>query len=270
MVVTAEPPIVREAEHVRTWGRLFVLLAAVAGVAALIGGADLAGAEGLLIGAALAAMFWCGAAYIHLRWLATPQPEKRTHRIEAADGSAAFRVDLRPHLPLSLLLGGIGMVVFFGVTGLVLGSTFWLVAGGLLSLLGLLPIPDAIRALTASERCAVLDPHGIVYAGYSFETRVAWDDVASVGFDDSNKNLQALRLDIGPRDTLTWTSRRWIARIEPTPTPNRLSIPLIVFDQPASLTAVCQGMIQTPADHRPRYLESVGTSMLTRPSTSHH
>ena len=62
----AEPPIVQQAERVKVWMRLFVLFAVVAGIAAIVAAPVVDGAEGLVLGIALAAGAWMGAAVIHL------------------------------------------------------------------------------------------------------------------------------------------------------------------------------------------------------------
>ena len=181
-----------------------------------------------------------------------------------ADG-VTFHVDLRPQLPLLMLSAGLGMVLFFGIAGLWSGSPVWLVLGGLLALMGLYVIPDAIRALTATGREAVLDATALTYRGYSYETRVVWDDIASVTFDTSNKRLPAMTFTLRPGRAVTSTRRRWLAHVEPPPKPDRFTIPGIVLDQPWGFLALCNGLAETPAERRAGYLERVGDTMLLDP-----
>lgn len=263
--MSTTPPIVQQAESVRVWLRLLVLVSAVAGVAGLVGGVSTGEAEGVALGVALASLFWAAAALVHLRWLAVPQPEKRTVHVSTADG-VEFRIGLRPQLPLSMLALGIGFTVFGGFMAIWIDSAVLAAVFAFVALLGVLLIPDTIRALTASEPGAVLDIHGLTYRGYSYETSAAWDDIASGGFDGSNRNLPAVRLDLRPGRQLRWTRRRWIARLEPTPETNRFVIPAIVLDQPWNVLALCEGMAAAPADHRAHYLESVGPTMLASPT----
>lgn len=261
----AEPPIVHDARRVLGWWRLAVVGLVVAGAGAIVAGAYVRGWAGLAIGGVLAIFLWSGAAYLHLTWLAVPQPEKRTHLVDTSEG-LELHVGLRPHLPLAMLVGGIGMTVFFGFLTFWMESTWWLVVGGLCALLGLLPIPDAIRALTSSDRGAIIDAQGIAYNGYSYETRVAWDAVASGDIDRSNRRMITMMLVLRPGQTMTWTRRRWIAHFEPPPESTRFKIPAIVFDQPWNVLAVCTGIAETPPDHRPGYLANVGRTLLEDPT----
>ncbi len=263
--MTTDPPIVQRAERVKTWLRLFVLLALLVGVAALVAAPVFAGGEGLLLGTALAAGAWSGAAIAHFTWLATPRPDARTHRIDTATGTA-FRLGLRPQLPLMMLSTALGLLLFFGIAGVWMGGPLWLVLCGIFALGGLYVLPDAIRALTMTGRKAVIDATGFTYNGYSYETRVAWDDIASVDVDDRNKNLPAMTFTLRPGRTLTWTRRRWVAHAEPPPKPDRFTIPALVFDQPWNVLSICDGMTKTPADHRAGYLANVGRTMLEDPA----
>ncbi|MCW2791028.1 MAG: hypothetical protein JWO76_126, partial [Nocardioides sp.] len=154
--------------------------------------------------------------------------------------------------------------------GLWMGSMFWALAGAAFVLLGLVVIPDSVRALTATGRGAVLDARGFTYHGYSYVTRVAWDDIASAEFDTSNPRLPAMTFSLRPGANLTWTRRRWLAHLEPPPGPSRFTIPAIVLDQPWSVLALCSGMVETPVDRRAGYLASVGERMLVDPAFPHH
>jgi hypothetical protein len=268
--VIDEPPIVQQAERVRTGLRLLVLVLVGVGAAAGIGGFAVGGFDGIAIGCAIAALAWSSAAGIHFTWLSAAQPQKRTHRVQTADG-VEFRLVLRPQLPLSMLAFGGGFAVFFGWMTVWTDSPLLRVLTGLLALLGLVVVPDATRALAAKDRGAVLDAAGLTYRGYSYETTtVPWDSIPSGTFDASNPRVPAMTFKLRQGTTLTWTRRRWLAHLEPKPRPDRFTIPAIVFDQPWSVLATCNGMAQAPAEHRAEYLASVGGQMLTDPAFPHH
>ncbi len=226
-----ESSIMEEAERLKTWWRLAVLVLVVVGIAALVGLPIIGGVRGVVAGVAIAAIVWAGAGVVHFSWLAAPRPEGRTKRVEVG-GGAEFHVGLRPQLPLMILFVGAGLATFFGLIAVVLGSALWLIAGGAFALLGVVIVPDAIRALTASGREAVIDATGFTYRGYSYETRLAWDDIALADLDTSNKNRPTFAFLLRPGARLSWKKTRWIARLEPDPAPDRFYIPVIVFDEP--------------------------------------
>lgn len=259
--MSTQPEPLRRAEHARTLLRLAVGLAVIVGLA-LVGVGVALGVSGCV---AAGVFIWLEGAYLHLAFLARPQPEKRIRRV-ANDAERRIEIGLRPQLPLGLLCAAGGFVVALTWTLLWTESVLVRVLLLVCLLLVLLVVPDSVRALLTSGRGVTVTAQRLSYRGWSYDAEIDWDAVETVDLDTSNPQRPSIRITLKSGVSTDYPRHRVLVSLEGKPGPRNFLIPSIALDQPWNLLGVASSLANEPAAHRAGYLDSVGTPILTDPT----
>lgn len=214
-------------------------------------------------GSVLTSGFLCGvAAFFHLMHFVRPRADKRVRQELGPDG-VRIRVGLRPQRPLALLSGEFSAVMLLAA-GVVLDIPVWgQVAAGALAVLGLVVVPDSVRALLVGDRGVVLTPRTLTYRGWSYDFDVLWDEIILVSVDGSNPYLVCIRVDLLSEEVPPATRHRIVLGLEPPPQPAHVKIPWVAVDCPAQLAGLARRLSELPAELRHQHLAAHGLAIMT-------
>jgi len=269
----------------RSRGRVRVTFVAVILLGVVAAGALLWAEDGetvLLVVVALGVL-WGTAAHLYFLYYSSRRRRRRQPQwVVDADGSR-LRIRLRRDLPLGL----------FGAAWVVLSlaaATPWLDAdsgryaglGPLIIPLGLLlgtvaavAVADLLRMLARPDRALVLDEAGLTYRGFSYEIRIAWDQLSMC----MRESLQSPRRTVGLRvwaradrradrqvDRLEGVRRlRWMCHVEPPSQGASFAIPYLVLDDPEPVRRFVEEMILLPPDRRSGRLSHLAYELSAEP-----
>ncbi|MEU6137593.1 hypothetical protein [Nocardioides sp. NPDC047086] len=156
------------------------------------------------------------------------------------DDGRAIDFTMGVRTPLTMLLVGIGFTGFFLAAGIAVGVP----GGGVLvwavGLLFVILVPDSLRAL-ARKPTLRLSADKVALHGWTTDVSLAWDDILTVMYDDSDPIRPRLNL-LGRTTAPSFRagSSRLIVPLERTPKRPELSVYLAAFSDPDGLRVVVE------------------------------
>ena len=191
-------------------------------------------------------------------------------RVMLIDGGTALEVRMRSRTPITMLLVGVGFTAFFIAAGLAVGVPGGGVFVWVIGLLFVILIPDSIKALTRGPRLR-LSPENVDLRGWTTDVSLAWDDVHTVLFDDSDPIRPRATL-LGRTTSLSFTvkSSKLIIPLDRQPKRPELSVYLAAFDEPDRLRGSLEHLQRMTASERaswigPGAVELLDGTMQRRP-----
>jgi len=172
-------------------------------------------------------------------------------------------IPLNGRTPLTMVLLGTSFALLFVVAVFAVGVG----DGGLLFLplvlLFAALVPDALRGLLRKPGL-VLTADGITYRGWTLDSRLAWDDVVSVGLDLTEPRRPRL-LVAGRPDAASWevTSHRLVLPLDRVPSGPRIVVLAGALDHPTRAEVLIRRLAASPAADRPGLLGPDGVAFLS-------
>lgn len=175
-------------------------------------------------------------------------------RVALANGGSAIEVRMRGRTPLTMLLVGVGFTAFFFAAGLAVGVPGGGVLVWVIGLLFVVLIPDAIKALTRRPTLTI-SAHKVDLRGWTTDVSLAWDDVHTIMYDDSDPiRPRANLLGRTNSPSFTVTSSKLIIPLDRKPKRPELSVYLAAFDEPDRLRVSLEHLQRMPAPERASWI----------------
>lgn len=181
-------------------------------------------------------------------------PTSGRGRVRLTDDGRTIELKMRARTPLTMLLAGIGFTGFFLAAGIAVGVPGGGVLVWVIGLLFIILIPDSIRAL-ARKPTLRLSADRVELHGWTTDVVIAWDDVHTVLYDDSDPIRPRLNL-LGRTTSPSFTvqSSKLIVPMDRTPKHPELSVYLAAFDEPDRLRASLEHLQRMSAGERASWI----------------
>ena len=175
-------------------------------------------------------------------------------RVALVDGGTAVEVRMRARTPLTMLLVGIAFTAFFFAAGIAVGVPGGGVLVWLVGLLFVILIPDSIKAM--SRRPALkISADTVSLRGWTTDVSLAWDDVHTVMYDDSDPiRPRANLLGRTTSPSFIAKSHKLIIPLDRKPKRPELSVYLAAFDEPDRLRVSLEHLQRMTATERASWI----------------